>query len=131
MYPKLNTAEGGPLNCIIGTTAGKQLCAACLLCLSDRYEMYISYRNRLCVQKLSYTVNLNRLVDDQATRNLLISHGTYKVTSNTQKKSIKSKGAGTPACTCNVSRGTGQRSLFVRLPVASMYQKPLQECINR
>ena len=73
------------------------------------FVTYTSYRNRLCIQKLSYTLDLNRLVDGQATPNLPISHGTYKVTSNTQKRGTKIKGAGTPASTCNVSRGTGQK----------------------
>ena len=39
----------------------------------------------------------------------LISHGTQKSTSKTQKRSIKSKGVGTPACSCGISRGTGQQ----------------------
>ena len=60
------------------------------------------YRNRLCVQELSYIVDFNRL----STQNLLISHGTCKDTRNTQKISIQSKGGGPPACTCTISRGT-------------------------
>ena len=74
--------------------------------------------------ELSYTVDLNRLVDGQATRNLLISHGTYKVTSNTQKRSIKSKGVGTPAMHLQCIKRHWPAikcSLFVRLPITSMY----------
>ena len=87
--------------------SSKWLHATCPLCPSDRYKMCTVYRNRLCVQELSYIVDFNRL----STQNLLISHGTYKDTRNTQKISIQSKGASPPACTCTLSRGTASNEI--------------------
>ena len=111
--PKLNIAKSGILNCIIGPRAARGSMPHVHYAPSDRYKMCTVYRNRLCVQELSYIVDLNRL----STQNLLISHGTCKDTRNTQKISIQSKGAGPPACTCTISRGTASNEVTLNTRV--------------
>ena len=83
MCPKPNTAESGPLDCVIGPIAGKRPYIACLLSLSDRYDVCIAYRILLQVQEPSYMIYISWLVGGEALQNLPIGNGMGKGTSNT------------------------------------------------